>query len=128
MKKGRLAPALSCILSMLLPAVIRDIVRLAPTLLILFVALRVRWIQRRFLDAGAIAPERAVSLETLGVRNFGLAYRILTRRGIIAPSGGGYYLDLDARERWRRRRRIVVPIFAGLVLLLALITFLRGTG
>lgn len=105
-----------------------DIARFVPTLAILVVALRTRWIQRRFLDAGATAPEHAVPLGTLGVRNFGIAYRILSRHGVIVPFGAGYYLDLDARARWRRRRLILAPILIGLVLLAALVSFMVGRG
>ena len=86
------------------------ILRFAPSLVLLMVALRVRRIERAFIEAGATRAERASSLADLKVRRGGIAYKLLVRRGVLARSGDGYYLDLAARERWRRRRRTILPI------------------
>lgn len=86
------------------------ILRLAPSLLFLAVAVRVRRIQRAFIDAGTTGPERATTLAALNVRGSGIAFTLLVRRGVLVRSGGGYFLDMAAMERWQRRRRTILPI------------------
>ncbi len=103
------------------------LVRFAPSLLLLVIALRVRVIQRAFRDAGATTPATAVALRALPVSTRGLPIRILARHGVVVATGDGrHYLDLAAAERWRRRRRIVLPIVLVLLAAGLVVVYLMG--
>lgn len=92
------------------------IIRLAPSLIFLVIAVRLRVIQRAFRDVGAMSPATAVSLQALPVSTRGLPMKILRRHGVVVETvDGRHFLDLAAAEQWRRRRRIVLPIVLGLL-------------
>lgn len=99
--------------------------RLAPGMIALVLAWRMRQVQRRFLEAGVVRPDRAVPLDSLGVRGFGLVFRILTRHGVLVRADQGYYLDVAARQRWIKRRRTIAAIMAVIVAGALLWTMLR---
>jgi hypothetical protein len=108
--------------------VIQAFARLAPSILLLAVALRVRAITRSFHQAGATSPATAKPLDELRVRGRGLAFRLLSRRGVLVPlPGGEFYLDPVAEDRWRRRRRTVLPIVLALVLVVVVVLLWRSS-
>lgn len=95
---------------------LQAVIRLAPSLIVLVIAVRLRVIQRAFREAGAISPATAVPLRALRVSTRGLPMKVLLRHGVVVETGDGrHFLDLAAAERWRRRRRIVLPIVLGLL-------------
>ena len=101
---------------------IQAFARLAPSILLLAVAFRVRAITKSFHEAGATSPATAMRLEELRVRGRGLAFRLLSRRGVLVPlPGGQFYLDSAAEERWRRRRRTVLPLVLAFVIVVMLV-------
>lgn len=101
------------------------LVRLAPSLLLLVVGIRIRLILQAFARASATSPDRAVTLRSLRIRMGGLPLRLLERRGVLVRTADGYYLDVPARDRWRRRRRIVLATVLGLLTLLLAAILLR---
>ena len=101
-----------------------DVLRLAPALVLLVLAWRVRSTVRRFREVGATTPESARSFGELSLRRGG-AVRLLSRRGVLAMVGGDrYYLDEAAYERWMHRRRIILAILLSLVGIFALVLVL----
>ena len=81
---------------------------------------------RRLREAGALSPDRAVSLSDLGI-HVGFAVGRLIDRGVIVPSGPKHYLDEQATERFlvERRRRVLVLLVCVLVLMVAVMFFVR---
>ena len=85
------------------------------------VMLKERQVVDAFRRAGAIAPDHAVALDTLGLHE-GLGWRRLHNRAVIREAGAGsgrYYLDeevWDAVRRTRGRRVAVILVIALLAL------------
>ena len=73
---------------------------------------------RRFAEAGATAPERAVRMEELGVRRSWVIGRMIVH-GVFVPVGDErFYIDLDAAARFRTLRFRRMLIFLAVCLLL----------
>lgn len=92
-------------------------------------AKRKRDIIDRFVDAGAVAPERAVSLAAVGVEPHARVTRELFHEEIIrTTSDGGHWVDLERYAALRRLRLRIVGGLAALVLLVLLVmTWLGAT-
>ena len=86
---------------------------------------REREVVEAFVHAGAIVPEKALTLDEVGANRF--AHR-LVEAGVLreAPLGSGrYYIDFELwMDRQRRRRMIGVGLLV-IVLLVGLISLMR---
>src|SRR5262249_50639782 len=60
---------------------------------------------RRFAEAGATAPARAVTLGELGLRESWAFRRMVSRGVFVRCEAGQFYLDTTAAEAFRRQRR-----------------------
>ena len=77
-------------------------------------------LMRRFADAGATNPATAKVPEDIGCRQ-SWVFRRLVSRGVFVPVGDGrFYMDVEAADEFKHRRRITALIFIGAVLLLFL--------
>jgi hypothetical protein len=71
-----------------------------------------------FERAGATSPERARSLDEIGIAPHGIGWRRLTERAIVREAAPAtYYLDLPSWAAARRMRRKRGLIIIGLLLL-----------
>ena len=83
------------------------------------IVIKERHLVERFQQAGATAPDRARTLEELGVEPTGVAWRRLRDRAVIresAPGSERYYADGDV---WRALRRMRLRL-VGIALVVAL--------
>jgi hypothetical protein len=86
------------------------------------VAKRKQDIIDRFVDAGAVSPERAVSLDAVGVEPHTRLTRELFHEEIIRTTAdGAFWVDLERYAALRRRRLSVVAAIGGIVLVVALV-------
>lgn len=91
------------------------------------IAAKERAIVEAFRDAGATALVTAVPLEQLGVEE-NVGFRRLRRHEVIREAvPGRYYLDEDVWTAVRRTRLRLVMVLLGIVLGIALCTFLTTT-
>jgi hypothetical protein len=60
---------------------------------------------RRFKEAGAVSPETAVELDQIGLRDSRVFRRMVDRDVFKTTVQGKYYMDVDAAEEYRKRRR-----------------------
>jgi hypothetical protein len=101
--------------------ILKALGQLGPALVLLVLAWRIRQTVSRFREAGVTAPEHAKSLSDLDIRD-GKAIKLLRRRGVLVDAGTErYYLDEAAYERWRKRRRIILAVMLGVVVLLGIV-------
>lgn len=78
-----------------------------------------------FERLGSTSPDNALSRQELGLRDSRI-FRRLVRRGVLRAGGtGAYYLDQQALARDRRRRRTVIAVIVGLIMV-GLILLLVG--
>ncbi len=79
-----------------------------------------REIYAQFRAGNAVAPERARSLETLGLTGSRVLDSLLRARVIREVNAGMFYLDEDARSeyRWMLLRWAAVPISVMLALII----------
>ncbi len=83
------------------------------------ILIKERHIVAAFERVGATSPERAVTLEELGVANR-LAARKLKARAVLREAAPGrFYLDLPSWQALRRLRRRMVTVVLVLVLIAA---------
>ncbi len=81
------------------------------------IAAKRRKIIKRFISAGAISAQTAQSKEELRLHNRLLWARLL-KSGVIVESKGKFYLDKKRLEEVQeRRKRMLIPLVIGLVLL-----------
>lgn len=81
---------------------------------------RERRIAELFQAAGATSPERSRTPTDLGILEKG-AFRLLKRHGVLVESNPGfYYLDLDAWEAMRLRRKRFAAAALGVVIIAGL--------
>jgi hypothetical protein len=80
---------------------------------------------RRFQEAGAVAPESAMSLEQVGLRDSRMFQRLVRREVIRQAGPGKYYLDVQAAQAFRtaRRERALNALLIVLVIAVVLIYF-----
>ena len=80
---------------------------------------------KRFQEAGAVAPESAMSLEQVGLRDSRMFQRMVRREVICQAAPGKYYLDVEAAQVFRkaRRERALNALLIVLVLAVVLIYF-----
>ena len=90
-------------------------------------AKRKRDIIDRFVEAGAVAPERAVSLAAIGVEPHSRVTRELFHEEIIrTTSDGAHWVDLAREGALRRARLRIVGILVAVLLLAALVIAWMG--
>ncbi len=94
------------------------------------IALRRRRLIRRFREAGATAPERAVTLEAVGERQNWIFDR-MAQAGVFRPAPDGRYFMVEAaateyRRRCRVRALVMTAILASAGLLLWWVVWLCG--
>ncbi len=81
-----------------------------------------------FRTAGATSRDRAATAAALGVHE-GLAFRILCRHAVLREVGERrLYLDEPNWEALRARRRRLAFTILGIVMLMAIVAFLRASG
>jgi hypothetical protein len=82
---------------------------------------------RVFRRAGAVDPDRARTLDELGVRETRIFRRMADRGVFVAAGNGAFYMDRDAAAEFvtRRRKRALFMLILVLLALLALF-FLNG--
>lgn len=79
------------------------------------VARQNRWM-RRFREAEALDPARAVAPGEVGIRP-NWVFRRMCQRGVFVPTADGrYYMDAQAAERFVHDRRWRALTFAGVCL------------
>ena len=85
-----------------------------------------REIYGQFRASNAVAPERARSLEALGITDSRVLDSLLRARVIREVNAGMFYLDEDARSeyRWMLLRWAAVPI--SIVIALIIYAIARG--
>lgn len=86
--------------------------------------MRIRRYIRRFREAGATAPEAAVTLEQLGIHETWTFRRMAARGVFIAVGQDRYWMDEPAAECYRNERRMRGLIILGIFLLLFMIIML----
>ncbi len=88
------------------------------------VALRRRRLIRRFREAGATAPERAVTLEALGERHTWI-FDQMVQAGVFLPTPDGrYFMDEAAASDYRHRYRVRALVGTGILALSGLALWL----
>jgi hypothetical protein len=81
---------------------------------------------RRFREAGATRPDRAVALETLGERRTWI-FNQMVRCGVFLPaSDGRFFMDEQAATEFLHRMRMRAIMGAGILLLALLIVWALG--
>ena len=78
-----------------------------------------RHIVEAFERAGATSPERAVTLEELGIPNRVAARRLKARAVLREAAPGRFYVDLPGWLALRRLRRRIATVVLVLVLIAA---------
>jgi len=99
---------------------------LAPLVVILVVAWRLRVLIRAFKRIGALSPDSAVPATNLNVRRGALFRRLVRRRIIIESPGDRYYLDEARYDTWRSTRRTRALILLAALTVLIAIAWLAG--
>lgn len=77
----------------------------------------------RFEDAGATDSTRARTLEELGCQRSFVFSRLVNRGVFVEVSDGRYYIDPARAEVFRARRRIVMLVMLGIVVVTAVVLF-----
>lgn len=90
------------------------------------IAMRRRRLVRRFREAGATAPERAVTLEALGERPTWVFDRMVGAGVFLPAPEGRYFMDEAAATDYRHRCRVRAWVGAGVCLLVFLVLWLAG--
>ena len=82
-----------------------------------------RYIER-FKEAGAIDTAHARALDELGCRDSWI-FRRMEDKGVFARSSGGrYYVDVDAADKFLRSTRRRVFVITGVLLIIFLLWFM----
>ncbi len=81
------------------------------------VVIKERHIVEAFERAGATSPERAVTLEELGIPNHVAARRLKARAVLREAAPGRFYVDLPGWLALRRVRRRMAVVIVALVLI-----------
>jgi hypothetical protein len=77
---------------------------------------------RRFGEAGATDPARAVTLEELGCRS-SFVFKRMVALGVFVPiDDNRYYMDQSAANAFIRRRRRIAMVFVAVMAVLAIIS------
>src|SRR5215207_4488791 len=86
---------------------------------------RERRMVRKFAEAGAFSPDSARSLEQVGISEGRILRRLRERLVIRHTDGDRFYLDEEAWEalRKRRRRHASVAVVVALAVMLAVLLF-----
>jgi hypothetical protein len=93
------------------------------------IVIRRKRLARRFRDAGATAPERAVTLAALRERPCWIFGQMVRHGVFVAAAGGRYYMDERAAAAFFRRQQVrALTITAVLVLLFLLLWLSRALG
>ena len=77
---------------------------------------------RRFADAGATAPEHAVTLEELRLRDSWI-FRRMVARAVFQPVSNRWWMDADNADRFRdaRKKRILIFMLIAITVVVAII-------
>jgi hypothetical protein len=96
-----------------------------PVITPMVIAARIRRYFSRFENAGAVNPESAQTLTSLGL-NDGILFRRLLRHGVfIEHKPGSYYVSRASYERYRAARRFkAAAILGGIVIIFVVISYL----
>ncbi len=87
---------------------------------------RQRTIVRAFEQAAATSAATARTAEQLGLKTGMAWYQLVSRAVLRCPGEGRYFLDMANWQRLRqRRRRVMLALVGGLLVLLALLLALR---
>ncbi len=77
---------------------------------------------RRFSESGAVDPDSAQSIASIGVRNSWIFRRMAARGVFQSTTDGRYYMDrLRAADFVRLRRKRILTISAVIVVLFAVV-------
>ena len=90
------------------------------------IAIRRKRLARRFRDAGATNPKRAVTLATLGERPSWIFDKMVRQGVFVLGTGGRYYMDEGAAEVFFRRQRIWGLTMAAFLVFLFLLLWVSG--
>ncbi|MEI7660561.1 MAG: hypothetical protein WCK34_00100 [Bacteroidota bacterium] len=85
------------------------------------VAIQVKKILNRFEESGAVSPDRARTLEELGLSNRIILRRLISRGVISEAQPGRYYLDPKNLADFNEKRRKKVTAVLGAIILALLI-------
>lgn len=91
------------------------------------IAMKIRQIINRFLEAGAVSPEKAVTKEEIQIHNY-LIFKKLTRKGVLVEAGEGrYYLNQERLALYLgNRRRILLMVLVLIILALLIFYLVQG--
>ena len=88
------------------------------------IAMKIRKIINQFEQRGAFTPDRAISLEEMGLSD-SLIFRRLVSRGVIVEAWQNrYYLNQGNLADFYARRRKMVTIVLGVIVLVAVVYML----
>ena len=105
---------------------LKALAQLGPALVLLLLTWRIRQTVARFRAAGVTALEHARFLSDLDIRH-GRAIRLLELRGVLVEVGSErYYFDAAAYERWRKRRRVILAVVLGVVVIFGIVLTLTN--
>lgn len=79
------------------------------------IAIRRKRLVRRFREAGATAPEQAVTPESLGERRSWIFHRMVERGVFLPTQDGRFFMDDRAATEYLRQCRTRSLLIAGVV-------------
>ena len=88
------------------------------------IILRRKRLVRRFREAGALDPEHAVSLESLGERRTWIFSQMVSQRVFVPVSDNKHYLDEAAASDFLAAQRVKAWVVGGVLVIVFLVLWL----